>query len=156
MQYVKGVHGPGPCEGTHGGFGGAIHTTRRQPFTADDGRTEDDRGPIRQQWQRLLHCEQEAFHILFALAAWAISWVFERPIATRSALTSTPIVVQVTSMCFYTLVQVQKTYCAMIGGGAQEPTMRSALYSHAPLHNNSLGYALGSTVSKDMGLSATR
>ena len=33
------------------------------PFAGDDGRIQDDRGAIRQQRQRLLHREQEAFHI---------------------------------------------------------------------------------------------
>src|SRR5262245_13843599 len=35
--------------------------------------------------------------------ACAISWVFERPTVTKRALTITPIVVHVTSMCFHTL-----------------------------------------------------
>src|SRR5262249_16815828 len=46
-----------------GGFCGAINTIRRQPFTGDDGGTQDDRGPIRQQRKRLLHREQEAFDV---------------------------------------------------------------------------------------------
>src|SRR6202022_4900867 len=28
-----------------------------------DGRIQDDRGTIRHQWKRLLHCEKETFHI---------------------------------------------------------------------------------------------
>src|SRR5207249_6934551 len=56
------VRGPCPRERTHGGFGGAINT-RRQPFTGDDGRIQDDGGTIRHERKRLLHREQEAFHI---------------------------------------------------------------------------------------------
>src|SRR5712691_5975856 len=57
------VRCPCPRERTHGGLGGAIHTIRRQPFAGDDGRIQDDRGTIRQQRKRLLHREQETFHI---------------------------------------------------------------------------------------------
>src|SRR5207245_891725 len=38
-------------------------TVRRQPFTCDDGRIQDDRGTFRQLRQRLLHREKQAFHI---------------------------------------------------------------------------------------------
>jgi hypothetical protein len=41
----------------------AKDTIRGQPFTGDDGRIQDDRGTIRHQRKRLLHREQEAFHI---------------------------------------------------------------------------------------------
>jgi hypothetical protein len=48
---------------THRGFGGAVNAIRREPFTADDGRIQDDRGAVRQQRKRLLHREKEALHI---------------------------------------------------------------------------------------------
>src|SRR5437773_12063600 len=57
------VRRPCPRERTHGGFGGAIHTIRRQPSAGDDGRSQDDRGTVRHQRKRLLHREQEPFHI---------------------------------------------------------------------------------------------
>src|SRR5204863_1138607 len=57
------VHGPCPRERTHGGLCGAVHTIRREPFTADNGRIQDDRGTVRHQRQRLLHREKEALHI---------------------------------------------------------------------------------------------
>src|SRR2546426_3557400 len=57
------VRCPCPRERTHGGFCGAIDTIRREPFAADDGRIQDDRGTVRQQRKRLLHREEQAFHI---------------------------------------------------------------------------------------------
>src|SRR5438093_4651080 len=57
------VRGPCPRERTHGGFCGAINTIRREPFTGDDGRVQDDRGAIRQKRERLLHREKQALHI---------------------------------------------------------------------------------------------
>jgi hypothetical protein len=45
------------------GFRGAINTIRGQPFAADDGRIQYDRGAIRQQRKRLLYCEEETFHV---------------------------------------------------------------------------------------------
>src|SRR5207245_8705696 len=57
------VRCPRPCERTHGGLGGAVHTVRRESLAADDGRVQDDRGTIRQQRQRLLHGEQDAPYV---------------------------------------------------------------------------------------------
>src|SRR5437899_3597216 len=57
------VRCPRPCERTHGGLGGAVHTVRRESLAADDGRVQDDRGTIRQQRQRLLHREQDALYV---------------------------------------------------------------------------------------------
>src|SRR6266404_209475 len=57
------VRCPCPRERTHGSFGGAVNAIRRQSFTADDGRVQDDRGTIRQQRKRLLHREKEAFDV---------------------------------------------------------------------------------------------
>src|SRR2546426_4038134 len=54
---------PCPRKGTHGGFCGAINTIRRQPFTGDYGRIQDDRGTIWHERERLLHREQEASYV---------------------------------------------------------------------------------------------
>src|SRR5262249_35198789 len=54
---------PGTRERTHGGFCSAVNTIRRQPFTGDDGRVQDDRGAVRHQRKRLLHREKQAFHV---------------------------------------------------------------------------------------------
>src|SRR6516164_10183778 len=57
------VRCPCPRERAHGGLRGASDTSRRRPFAGADGRIQDDRGAIRQQRQRLLHREKQAFHM---------------------------------------------------------------------------------------------
>src|SRR5215468_1111580 len=57
------VRRPGPREATYGGLGGAGNATRPQPLAGADGGVQDDRGTLRQQRQRLLHREKQAFHV---------------------------------------------------------------------------------------------
>src|SRR5262249_30689406 len=44
-------------------LGGAVSAVRPQPLARDDGGVQDDRGAVRQERQRLLYREQEAFHV---------------------------------------------------------------------------------------------
>src|SRR6266404_5748881 len=57
------VRCPCPRERTDRSFGGAINTPVWQPFTADDGRIQDDRRAVRHEDQRFLHGEEQALHI---------------------------------------------------------------------------------------------
>src|SRR6202022_1153359 len=57
------IRRPGPGERTHGGLRGAINTVRRKPFTADNGRIENDGGAIGHQRKSLLYCEKHSFDI---------------------------------------------------------------------------------------------
>src|SRR5215468_3115779 len=57
------VRRPGPREATYGCLAGAGNATRPQPLAGADGGVQDDRGTLRQQRQRLLHREKQAFHV---------------------------------------------------------------------------------------------
>src|SRR2546422_70600 len=57
------VRRPGARERADGGFAGAVHAVGRKPLAGDNGRIQDDRSAIGQQRERLLHGEQDAFHV---------------------------------------------------------------------------------------------
>src|SRR5499427_6383811 len=57
------VRREGPREQAYGGLAGAGNATRPQPLAGADGGVQDDRGTLRQQRQRLLYCEKQAFHV---------------------------------------------------------------------------------------------
>src|SRR5262249_184650 len=52
-----------PRERAHGGLCGAVDAVRWRPFAGADGRVQDDRSTVPEQWQRLLHREKHALHV---------------------------------------------------------------------------------------------
>src|SRR6202049_368662 len=57
------IRGPGPHEGTEGGFRRAVDTEGRSTFDSCDGAREDDRATILQQRQGFLHGEQRSLDV---------------------------------------------------------------------------------------------
>src|SRR6267142_338053 len=57
------VHRPRARERADGGLRGTVHAVRWKSLAPDDGRIQNDRGAIRQERQRLLHREQDAFDV---------------------------------------------------------------------------------------------